>query len=118
RPVVTRDAVEERRLAGAVRPDEPDRTTLVDLDRHTTQRLHTAERALDLVGPQDRCRHGRHAAPSARGRSSPTWNGAMVRSRPSNTRSIVASRSAGAASRSTSTAGRTSHGTASDTSGP
>ena len=57
-PVVGRskpaEQVDERRLAGAVRPDQADDLVPVQLERDVAQRVHAVERARDSGGPE-RC---------------------------------------------------------------
>ena len=49
--VRTGDRAQERRLAGAVRPDERERLALLDLERHLAHRL---QQAVTGVGALDR----------------------------------------------------------------
>ena len=51
-PVEPAEHVHERRFAGAVRPDEADDLTAVQLERDPTKRLDAGERAGDGGGPE------------------------------------------------------------------
>src|SRR5207302_1565133 len=48
------DAVEERRLAGAVRSDQPERLALLEREGHAGQRIDAAEAHRDALGLQER----------------------------------------------------------------
>ena len=57
RPVQARDHVERRRLAGAVRADQPDDLALADVERDVVERDDPAEAAGDVANLEQR--HGR-----------------------------------------------------------
>src|SRR5215469_7939965 len=53
-PPVAGDHVEQGRLPGAVRPDQPGDAAALDLDRAVAERVHTPERLRDALGPEQR----------------------------------------------------------------
>ena len=52
RKVEPRDDVDERRLSGAVGPDQADDLVTTELERHVLQRLDALERPRDTGGPE------------------------------------------------------------------
>jgi hypothetical protein len=52
REVEAGENVDERRLAGAVRADQPHDLVPVELERHAAERLHALERTRDGSGPE------------------------------------------------------------------
>src|SRR4029078_13277691 len=61
------DAVHQRRLSRAVRPDGPDQLPFGDLEGHVVDRANTAEADTDSLDGQPRCRDtGRGRARDAR----------------------------------------------------
>ncbi len=59
------DHLERRRLAGAVRPEDPERLARRDRERHVTYRVHVAEALLEVLGDERRRRAHCGARPSA-----------------------------------------------------
>src|SRR4029453_1900206 len=58
RPITSRDAIDDRRLAGAVRPDDGKQFALADREADISERLDTAEQQRDLRRLEEG-RHGR-----------------------------------------------------------
>ena len=66
RPVQAHDRPHQRRLAGAVRPDQRDDLALLDLQRDVPERLHVAVVGIDAADLEHRrggVRHGRRPPP-------------------------------------------------------
>src|SRR5260370_1150772 len=67
RPHRPRDEMEERRLAGAIRPDQRMARARSDLERHGVDRAQLAVAAPDI----EKLEHGRHRARPLRSRRAP-----------------------------------------------
>ena len=73
RPKNARDEIHQRRLAAAVRADQPDDGALLHVERDLAERLQTAEAHADLVDPQERRAHARYALREARNPRQPPF---------------------------------------------